>query len=138
MKVNDACRNEYTERIEKWKTSEGKQMFRKLGMVYRTCTKCGKEAYQKSTPQRSQRWLNRLRQQLSFVEWTIRAVNCSQYISIRYGKVTFRSFWTKHILICKIHKQDKVSVLKNVLCSLVNMSELFHSNMFSNVIIKNL
>lgn len=22
MKINDACRNEYTERIEKWKTSE--------------------------------------------------------------------------------------------------------------------
>jgi hypothetical protein len=125
MKVNDACRNEYTERIEKWKISERKQMFWKLEKVYRinSSTKCGKEAYQKTTPERSQRWLNRIRQQLWYVKWTIRTVNCRQYISIRYGKVTFRSVRTKHILICKIHKQDTVSVLKHVLCSLVNMSE---------------
>ena len=104
-------------------------MFWKLGMVYRinSSTKCGKEAYQKSAPERSQRW-HRLRQQLLFVNWTIRTVNCRQDISIRYGKVTFRSFRTKHILICKIRKQDTVSVFKHVLCNLVNTSE--YNSMF--------
>lgn len=36
--------------------------FGKLGMVYgiNSSTKCGQEACQKSMPERSQRWLNRL------------------------------------------------------------------------------
>ena len=43
-----------------------------------------------------------------------------------YGKVVqFRSFRTKHALMCKIHEQDKVSALQYVLCSLVNMSDFF-------------
>jgi len=39
--------------------------------------------------------------------------------------VQFISFHTKHVLICKTHEQDKISVLKHVLCSLVNVSDVF-------------
>jgi hypothetical protein len=39
--------------------------------------------------------------------------------------VEFRSFLPEHVLMCKIHEQDTVSVLKYVLCSLMNMSEFF-------------
>jgi hypothetical protein len=46
-----------------------------------------------------------------------------------YGKVVqFRSFQTKHVLMCKIHEQDTVSVLKHVLCSFITKSEFLHEN----------
>ena len=65
-------------------------MFQKLGTVYRISSSrnCGKEARQKSTPKRSQRWPNRLRQQLRFVKWTMRTVHRRMCMRIRYGTVT--------------------------------------------------
>jgi hypothetical protein len=51
--------------------------------------------------------------------------NVNRWAIVIYGKVVyFRSHQTKHALMCKIHEQDKVSVLKNILCSLMNMSFL--------------
>ena len=43
-----------------------------------------------------------------------------------YGQVLqFRSFKTSRALMCKIHEQNKVSMLKPVLCSLMNVSAFF-------------
>lgn len=55
-----------------------------------------------------------------------------------YGQVLqFRPFRTNHALMCKLHEQDKVSVLKHVLCSLLNVSDFFfRTKMFNIVIIK--
>jgi hypothetical protein len=56
-----------------------------------------------------------------------------------YGKVAkFRSLQTKHTLMCKTHEQDKVSVLKHVLCGLMNVPVFFHKQMFNMIIIKKL
>jgi hypothetical protein len=51
--------------------------------------------------------------------------------------VHFRSFQTKHALMCKVYEQDKVSVMKHILCSLMNMSFLY-VKMFNILIIKKL
>jgi len=57
--------------------------------------------------------------------------------SVNYGKVVqFRSFQTKHALMCEIHEHDKITMLKHVLCSLMNMSDFFHMKVFNIVIIK--
>jgi hypothetical protein len=47
---------------------------------------------------------------------------------ILYCKVVqFRSFRTKHAVMCKTHEQDTFSELKHVLCSLINMSDYFYT-----------
>jgi len=49
----------------------------------------------------------------------------------------YRSFHTKHALMCKIREPDRVSLLKHVLCTLMNMPIFFfHMKMFNVVIIK--
>ena len=53
-----------------------------------------------------------------------------------YTLVQFRSFRTKHALMCQIHEQDKLSVLKHVLCNLMSVSEFFDMKMLGIVIIK--
>jgi len=50
--------------------------------------------------------------------------------------VQFLSFRTKHPLMCQIHDQDKLSVLKHVLCNLMCVSEFFDMKMLNIVIIK--
>ena len=50
--------------------------------------------------------------------------------------VQFRSFQTKHALMFRIREQDKVPVLKHVLCSLMNMPDFFHVKIFNTVNIK--
>jgi hypothetical protein len=52
--------------------------------------------------------------------------HCIYKIKNIYGKVVqFRSFQTKHTLVCKIQEKDRVSVLEHVLCSLMDMSDFF-------------
>ena len=50
--------------------------------------------------------------------------------------VQFRSFRTKHALMCQINDQDKLSMLKHVLCNLMSVSEFFEVKMLNIVIIK--
>jgi len=49
-------------------------------------------------------------------------VNNEQFLW-QVGK--FRSFQTKQALMRKIQQEDKISVLKHVECSVINMSDFF-------------
>jgi len=51
--------------------------------------------------------------------------------------VQFRSFQAKNALPCKMHEEDKVSVLKHVLCSLMNVIFFFCIEVFNGAIILN-
>ena len=58
-----------------------------------------------------------------------------------YGKVVqFRALQTRHALMCKIPEQEKISVLKHILCSLVDMSDPPpphpHLKIFNIVVVK--
>jgi hypothetical protein len=66
----------------------------------------------------------------------LRVWNYSWVLDLKYGKgVQFRSFWTKHALMCEIHEQSKLSILKCVLCSLNKYVRFFYLEMFNTVII---
>jgi hypothetical protein len=52
--------------------------------------------------------------------------------------VQFRSFHTRHALMCTIRETENVSILKHVLCRLMNMPIFFHMKMCNILIIKKL